>query len=112
MRMSREREHREHHEVQGEGSNQERGGGGTGGGVQAVAGVIPIQPRPLLTLVARGVRSTGVARLWPPGSTRRCHLCRTCTAAHKWGICLVLVDGKVSNESAPLLSDRRTRPLI
>lgn len=72
--------------------------------------LLTLQPKPILTLVAHvhvgpGAEVTAVARVWPPGRTRQCRLCRECSASHLLGVCLVATAGTVARESAALLTD-------
>ena len=62
-----------------------------------MAGPIPIQPSPSNTKVTRlakyGFNATVIVRDWRPGDTRRCRLCRECTADHAKAICVLTAIG-------------------
>jgi hypothetical protein len=53
-----------------------------------------------------GKTATAIERVWNVGDTERCRLCRQCEAVHERGVCVILVDGSVSGESALLFTSR------
>ncbi|WP_422930875.1 hypothetical protein [Singulisphaera sp. PoT] len=72
---------------------------------------IPLQARPVATRVnwlrVDGKLVTAIARQWGDGDTGhagRCHLCPACGAREN--LCLLLVDGYVPREEAPLFTIR------
>jgi hypothetical protein len=72
----------------------------------------PAEPRPIVTLVARGFRSDGgktisvISRTWAPHDSRRCRLCPVCSAvpAGAGTVCLIMVEQAVSDRAAPRFS--------
>lgn len=68
--------------------------------------IIAIQPKPTTTLKTRfwiaNTHVTAIARQWNDDDPLRCRLCDYCSAVSN--MCLVMVTGDVSAESAPLFS--------
>lgn len=49
-----------------------------------------------------GTTYTAITRAWKEGDTLRCRLCKACSADHRIGVCLIMVDKPVDRKDAPL----------
>ncbi len=78
----------------------------------AARSILAFQPEPIQTLVASfsttdGPDYTVLVRRWSAGSVARCRLCRNCTAkvgSDDQAVCIIAVEGSISEEGAPLFS--------